>query len=347
VIVPRHPIYDGLDVADWDMWDDDPVKVPILTSRGVINTRMIQPLTPAVLASSGIYGGYGSYGKPGMIAAEVRIGKGIVLFSAADACRRYGLDGVATRYVENLLHYTLETPWDGTQDSGYAIPVIAGPELEEYEVPPLPEDRAVFVDLSKVAHRRIAAAKDGAPGLFDQKPQEGLDDLPLGRQTFHGVPFEILDPDKNDGKSCVVLHTEGNGRFPRDGRPDEVTIPVHRKLKRIVFLVTSSWTDSDEKPAAEFVITFAGGHCLFERESVPLKGNVNVGNWWITEGLLPGAKLAWSSRVLRQPCPIGVWMFEWTNRQPQAEVAEIHFRTGHTRTIPALIAVTGESTDEK
>jgi beta-galactosidase len=347
LIVPEHPIYAGLEAADWDMWDDDPAKVPNPTSRGVINTRMIQPLTPAVLASSGIYGGYATYGKPGMLAAEVRIGKGIVLFSMADACRRFGRDGVATRYVENLLHYTLGTLWDGKQISDYAIPSISGPELQEYEVPPIPSDRAVFVDLRKVAHRRLAGVKDGAPGLFDQGPQEGLDDLPVGRQTFHGVPFDIIDPAGNDGKSCVVLHTNGNGRFQRGDRPEEVVIPVHRKLKRLVFLVTSAWTDSDDKPAAEFIITFAGGQCLFEREAVPLKGNVNLGNWWITEGLLPGAKLAWSSKVARQPCPIGVWMFEWTNRQPQAEIAEIRFRTGHTRTIPALIAITGESAETK
>ncbi len=335
LIIPQHPAFDGLKNTEWDMWDGD---------LGVITYRHIQSLAPSVLGTSAFHR------QMGMTAAEVRIGKGIVFFSQAQATDRYGKDSVATRYIENLLHYVLETSWDGKQIPGYEIPVISGQEIGDVDIPPLSPAKAFFVDISKVANRGFLDKKggDGVGGWFDEGEAQDLRLFPVGMQTFEGIPFKIIDPKNNNGKSCIVLHTKGNKRYLKGDRPEQVTIPVNKKLKRMIFVVASAWTDERTrgKTIAEIIFKFAGGECLYETETIPIQPGFNISDWFIRAGgVLRGGKLAWSTQDPRIPNKIGVWMFEWKNRQPQAEVQSITFKTGHLLAIPALIAITGEKVE--
>jgi beta-galactosidase len=335
LIVPQYPVFNGLENSEWDMWDGD---------MGIITQRHIQSLATSVLGTSAFHR------QMGMTMAEVRIGKGIVFFSQAQASNRYGKDSVATRYLENVLHYTLETPWDGKQIPSYEIPVITGQEIGDYDIRPLDPGKAFFVDISKVANRGFRDEKggDGVGGWFDEGEAQDLRRFPVGRQTFEGIPFKIIDPKINNGRSCIVLHTKGNKRYPKGDRPEQVTIPVNAKLKRMIFVVASAWTDDRTrgKTVAEIVVKFAGGECLYETETIPIKPGFNIADWFIRAGgVLRGAKLAWSTRDPRITVKIGVWMFEWENRQPQAEIQSITFKTGHLLAIPALIAVTGEKAE--
>ncbi|NLX06644.1 MAG: hypothetical protein GXY33_16020, partial [Phycisphaerae bacterium] len=147
----------------------------------------------------------------------------------------------------------------------------------------------------------------------------------------------------NDGRGCVVLHSEGNVRYPKGNRPEAVELAVGQKVSRMVFLVAGAWTGEDGSTAAELEFHFEGGQCLYETETFALKAGVNFGNWWIGDGSMPGARLAWSVRDPRVDNKIGLWMVEWTNRQPQAQVRSVTFRSGHTMAIPALVAATGEA----
>jgi len=332
LIVPQHPIFAGLGNPEWDMWDGD---------EGLITRRHLQPLASSVLATSAFRKQFG------MTAAEVRIGKGVVLFSQARATDRYGQDAVATRYLENLIRYTLETPWDGRGIAGYEIPAITGKPIDSCEIAPLDPAHAVFVVFSKAANRGYFDAKggDGQGGWFDEGEAQDLRLFPVGMQTFEGVPFKIIDPKTNGGKSCIVLNTTGNKRYPKGDRPEQVIIPVGAKLKRMIFLVDGAWIDdrTKGKTIAEIVIKFAGGECLYETETIPIKPGLNIHDWFIRAGgVLPAGKLAWSVQDPRIPVKIGVWMFEWQNRQPQAEIQSITFKTGHLLAIPAMIAATGE-----
>ncbi len=332
LIVPQHPIFSGLDKGDLDMWDG---------KDGVITHKYILPVSPSVLAATCSPTQNLSYG---MLAAEVRIGKGIVLFSQAQTSLRYGQEAVVTRYLENLFHYVLNTAWNGMGIRDYAIPQITGKQTDFCEIPELDMKQAEFIDLRRVCNRAFADEKggDGVGGWFDEGASQDMRFLPTGRQTFESVPFDIIDPARNRGKSCIVLNTRGNRWYPKGDRPDEVTIPVGKTLKRMVFLVSSSWLATDTSTAAEIVFHFSGGQCAYETETVPVRANVNIGNWWIGEGLLPEAKVAWSYADPRIGKKVGLYMFEWKNRQPKALIREIVIKTGNTATVPAIVAITGE-----
>ena len=339
LIVPEHPIFEGLENVEWDTWDREDPNQPFTSDSPVIVHKHLAPLSESVLATSA-YGG-----RFGMTVAEVRIGEGVALFSQAEAVRRYGRDAVATRYLENLLGYALETTWDESLTPNYAIPPIAGPEIADCRIDPIDADRAVFVDLRAAANRGFADDKgrDGEGGWFDEGKAQDLRLLPTGDQTFEGVSFRIIDPNANDGRGCVVLHSEGNVRYPKGNRPEAVELAVGQKVSRMVFLVAGAWTGEDGSTAAELEFHFEGGQCLYETETFALKAGVNFGNWWIGDGSMPGARLAWSVRDPRVDNKIGLWMVEWTNRQPQAQVRSVTFRSGHTMAIPALVAATGEA----
>jgi len=61
--------------------------------------------------------------------------------------------------------------------------------------------------LSKTANRgfRDEVAGDGVGGWTDQGGND-FRHMPVGDQMLCGVPFRILDPAKNGGKSCLVLN---------------------------------------------------------------------------------------------------------------------------------------------
>ncbi|MBR0459903.1 MAG: hypothetical protein IJJ26_11755, partial [Victivallales bacterium] len=62
---------------------------------------------------------------------------------------------------------------------------------------------------------------DNKGGWTDQGPANDLRMFPVGSQTFCNTTFDIVDPKKNAGKSCIVL---GNSRKP--------AFPLHAEAKQ-------------------------------------------------------------------------------------------------------------------
>lgn len=330
-LVPQHPIFEGTDIYDWDMWDGGEL--------GKIGSKIIQPLADSALAVSG------TYGNIGMLITEVKIGKGTVLISLPEASLQYNEDSVATRYIDNLLKYVLQ---DGSKKliRDYAVAKIKGNKVKEYHIPKLQSEKSFFVDLRKVANRGFFDEKgrDGIGGWFDEGATQNLKLFPVGKQDFKGVSFDIINPSKNHQKSCIVLNSNGNKRYPMGNRKDQVEINVGRKAKRLVFLVAAAWCPKQGVPIAEFYIKYKGGTCFNEIEKIELTPGINISDWFIRGGaLLPKAKLAWSIFDRSVMSKIGVWMFQWDNPQLQGQIEKIIFKTKHKKAIPALIAITGES----
>jgi hypothetical protein len=103
--------------------------------------------------------------------------------------------------------------------------------------------------------------------------------MPVGRQVVGGVPFEIIDPAKNNGRGLVVLHSPS---APKDRSwPTQVEIPVHAQGKRLFFLGNiHGWAPDD--PGAgpwgavgEYVICYADG----QKQTVPLITGRTADEW--------------------------------------------------------------------
>ena len=127
--------------------------------------------------------------------------------------------------------------------------------------------RSEPVAISNVANMgfRDEIAGDGKGGWTDQGPGNDLRSFQAKTLAAGGSLFQITNPEKNAGKSVIVL-----GRtFPR-----EVTLPVSGRGKYLHLLHATGWTVPGK--AGEITVLFADGSSQ-KMEVVSFR---DVGNWW-------------------------------------------------------------------
>jgi len=72
-----------------------------------------------------------------------------------------------------------------------------------------------FIDLTKAANRGFEESFDEAyQGIEDEKQKQGLSGLLVGIRSFRGVPFRIIDPAGNNGRSFIALKGRRKPDFP-------------------------------------------------------------------------------------------------------------------------------------
>lgn len=207
-------------------------------------------------------------------------------------------------------------------------PWVAGAALFWLALTGLGQAAPQPLDLGAVCNMgfRDELADDGKGGWTDQGGND-FRYMPLGALTFCGVPFTILDPAKNQGKSCLVLR--GNGR---QQLAMSATVPVARRAGALVFLHTLAW--GDEKPVAQYVVRYADGKTL----ELPIRQGQEILSWWGTAES-PAVKLAVVSKNLatRQ---IGLHAWQWTNPRPDVEIVSLELRSTASQGVPIIVAVT-------
>lgn len=190
------------------------------------------------------------------------------------------------------------------------------------------------VDIKKFTNMGFAddVAGDGKGGWTDEGPNNDLRTMPVGKQKFYGVPFDIIDPAENNGKSIIVLKSQNSPLFPTSVN----SIPVNKKSRAIYFLHSSAWTRPEE--IAHYLIRYEDGETL----KVPVIGNQNIADWW-TPPL---------SEEVSKPVPVKVepiltknpWryirVFEWLNPWPEKKILSIDFVSEGKLSIPILIGIT-------
>jgi len=212
------------------------------------------------------------------------------------------------------------------------------PKLPPYAAP-VENPKSLFtVDLRKFANMAFADTKQPGdpPGWAGEGPLNDLRTMPLGRQTFYGVPFDVIDPKTNGGKAVITLR--GTNAAP--GQPVSSTgIPLgNRTVRNLYFLHSSAWGSPAE--IAHYTVHYADGQTV----DIPVRIPVNSGDWWSAyqkgEQSKPAAvrvtnttdgKPAW--RYLR------VW--EWQNPRPDVPLASLDFVSASGASTPILIAVSG------
>lgn len=103
--------------------------------------------------------------------------------------------------------------------------------------------------------------------------------MPTGKVRVRGVPFEVIDPAKNDGRGLIVLHSP---KAPANREwPTEVRIPVGKTGRRAFFLGNvHGWHSQDPGTGlwgavAEYVICYADG----QKQTVPLITGRSIDEW--------------------------------------------------------------------
>ncbi len=326
LVIPDHPAFAGLDYRCFDTWNNP--------EYGFVASANYQPFNLNAVAVKGPMLGRQDIG---MVFVEAVNGKGRIILSQFNATACRGIDSVAARFFRNLLSYA------AGKERWAAAKALVDPALADYRVDP---ERLFYIDLAAKANMgfRDETADDGKGGWTDQ----GNNDfrmMPTGIQTVAGVSFDIIDPAKNNGKSCLVLRGTNRPRLAAAIRG----IEVNRKLSRLFFLHTAAWGDMGK----------AGAYRIHHADKTftdcVIEGGVNIGDWW-TPARLSEAKLG----ILRENSAgheVGTFVAEWENPKPHLAITAIDFLSAASARgnaidylptgtpVPVLIAVTGEKAE--
>lgn len=235
----------------------------------------------------------------------------------------------------------------GGMDTGDLLRSIAADmvrsifESLDAQFPPYKPGKCVNIDIRTVCNMGF---EDDAPenntGGWTDDGTNDMRTLPVGVQELCGVPFAILDPKSNGGKSCIVLKGQMRPRFPETTGP----IEVGRNVKALYFLHTLAWGEPFGHKAGTYSIEYADGL----EEEIQLIAGSNIGDWW-NAGPLPRARLAWKGtnthkhEILRH---VGIHLFRWENPSPDRGLKSFTL-TSAGRSVPILIAVTAELAEGK
>ena len=184
---------------------------------------------------------------------------GVEVAERADQKQRWDFDRVIEIYEKDAVEVFRPIPG--------LVGVPVSPELESSACRPL--------DLRPLAVTDPFTAPFGVPSpgklLFT--------DMPVGRVTAAGVPFDIIDPAKNEGRGFVVLHSP---KAPTGiVFPHEVEIPVNQQGRRLFFLGNvHGWGGQDQGAGpwgavAEYVIRYTDG----EEQVVPIISGRTAEDW--------------------------------------------------------------------
>jgi hypothetical protein len=185
--------------------------------------------------------------------------EGVQVVARSDQAKRWDFPTVVKLYQET---------------AGPAAKPIPG--VVSFPLTQLPDaNRCVTIDLSKAANTDPFTAPFGVPN-----PGKFLfTGLATGQQSFGGIPFNVIDPAANDGRSFIVLHSP---RAPSAIEwPTDVKIPVQDKGKRLFFLGNvHGWSSGDPGTGpwgavAEYEIRYADG----QTQTVPLVTGRTIDEW--------------------------------------------------------------------
>jgi hypothetical protein len=197
------------------------------------------------------------------------------------------------------------------------------------------QEEYVPVDIRSACNMgfRDDVAGDQKGGWTDQGEND-LRTFPVGERELLGVPFTIVDPATNDGKSCVVLRGAQRPHFPRESAVIEVG---NQKWDKIYFLHAAAYAGTPGQRIAYYVVKY------FDLSVVeaPVVVGEHVKDWWDAPANLPGGSAAWTGEnLVKGPGGVTVYMTEWRNPFPDRAIASLQMVSAE-EAIPALLAVTG------
>ncbi len=180
-------------------------------------------------------------------------------------------------------------------------------------LPEPPERSFTTLDLREQANVDLAGpGAEGVPGWSEEGGND-MARMPTGRQTFEGIPFDVIDPAAN-GRRAVV------GMMEREGYHTECTVPVGAKAAAIYFLHTAGGSN----PIGRWEVHYADGT---SRSEYIMKGR-QLNGWWLPDAPRAGrhgkkrCEVAWWGPNDVFP-NVGCYVYGWDNPEPDKEIERL------------------------
>lgn len=195
------------------------------------------------------------------------------------------------------------------------------------------QTKCISIDLKKYVNMEFKDEVNGDKqgGWFDQGAND-FRNMPLGERLFAGVPFNIIDPATNNGKSALILYGKERPYFPKKVNG----IAINTKSKNIYFLHTAGWGMANGGLCHSYVIHYEDGTL----KEIPIFWGKSIGSWWSPKPL-PDAKIAFETSNIRTG-HIGLYCYKWENPFPDKKVKTIDILSSESNVVPAVVAITIE-----
>lgn len=200
----------------------------------------------------------------------------------------------------------------------------------------VPESAFSPVMLAPLANRSISRQN----GWLGHAP---LSHFPAGRRKIHGVPFDILDERRNDGRAALVL-------LPQHPESHSFTIPLGRCV-RAVYLLHGCGFVGEAIPFGWYDFVLKGGKI----HTVPLVArgigspvrnghSPNIQDWWNDFPQIDGPGFR-HFVVTEHQDPFAyeryLYTLEWSNPTPRCEIKELRVSINPSlRTALGILGVT-------
>jgi len=146
---------------------------------------------------------------------------------------------------------------------------------------------------------------------------QGDNDLRMmqpGQTTFGGIRFDIIDPAKNNGKSCMVFCAPERSYFPQSA-----TIAIDGKTFRALYLLHAlAWAPRDAARIGTVELKFADGTA----ETVDVKAPDDLGDWY-TPTNRPNGRVVWTGT--NRLAYVGLYLSKYP--VPERPLREIRFNS--------------------
>lgn len=192
-----------------------------------------------------------------------------------------------------------------------------------------PERTFATLDLRGVA---TVDLRGDTPGRgWTGEGDNDLRNMPVGRQAFQGIPFDVIDPAENDRRACVALSISG------PPYADSASVEAGgAKAGSVYFLHAASRTG---EVAGEYTIRYADG----TGATVYLRMGREITGWWQPDDT-PLARLAWWG-----PNPgfenVGVGVYGWNNPHPEKQIDRVEMAAAKTGGTLLVLGVTLSSAE--
>lgn len=203
----------------------------------------------------------------------------------------------------------------------------------------------IALDISKFCNMgfRDECANDGKGGWSDDGPDNDLKNLPTGIRVFNNIPFNVIDPASNNGKSCIVL--KGNKQHG-ENFPELVSIPVNSiSAEKVYILHGTTWTPSFYNgPVVIYRFIYSDGSF----DEFEVVNNRDIVDWWFApqKEQLKNFVLAWEGSSGERWVGLGISTF---NLKKDTPVIKVELRKPHisedVAAVPGIIGITFAKAD--
>ena len=185
---------------------------------------------------------------------------------------------------------------------------------------------------------RDEVAEDQTGGWTDQGEND-LRQLATGPVVYQNIPFTLIDPAANSGKSMIVLNAKARPFLPKAVGP----LPINRTLNSLVFLHTAAWAWRTNDLAARYTATYADGSHI----DIPIRLGAHLNDWWSLK------QASDASAILLTQVPsskssagsVGLYAYRWTNPTPVKPITSLSLASAEGDVVYGLLAIAAVGAD--